>query len=326
MHKHQHNDFHIRKIAHSAKDLIKMIHKNTAQNHWNKFRLCSIVGIALIQITLFGCAASDKTVNLELTPITTSPTGINLHGKFVWDDLLTNDVAQAKDFYGQLLGWTFEQRKGYTVVYNDGQAIGGMAQVTTTPENPGVARWLNLLSVEDLDHAVALVEKNGGSIVNGPLNLLNRGRGALIRDPNGAQLLLVHATDGDPEDQTPPIGSWLWHELWSNDIDGSLAFYQQLIGYDFEGDKDNYLILLKDNNWRAGIRVVSDPTLEMRWVPVVRVADTEKTAEQAKTLGGKVVVEPRPTEDGGSVALLSDPSGALFIIQRWSPASSEGDL
>lgn len=302
-----------------------MIHTNTGQSSWKTFKLCSIVGIALIQFILFGCAASDKTVDLKLTPITTSPTGINLQGKFVWDDLLTNDVAQAKEFYGQLLGWTFEQRNEYTVVYNNSQAIGGMAQITETSENPGVARWLNLLSVADLDQAIALVEKNGGSIQNGPLNLVNRGRGALIRDPHGAQLLIIQATGGDPEDSTPPVGSWLWHELWSNNVEGSLTFYQQLIGYDFEGKKDDYLILLKDDQWRAGIRAIDDPKIEMRWVPVVRVADTEKITEHAKILGGTVRVEPRPTEDGGSVALLSDPSGALFIIQRWSPATSEGD-
>jgi len=60
----------------------------------------------------------------------------------------------------------------------------------------------------------------------------------------------------------------------------------------------------------------------MRWVPVVRVADTDEIAARTKQLGGEVLVDPRPTQDGGSVALLSDPSNALLIIQRWTAPTS----
>ena len=31
------------------------------------------------------------------------------NGRFVWYDCMTKDVAKAKDFYTQLLGWTVEQ-------------------------------------------------------------------------------------------------------------------------------------------------------------------------------------------------------------------------
>jgi hypothetical protein len=228
----------------------------------------------LIQYMLAGCAVKDKPPALELTPVTDSPTGIHLEGKFVWNDLLTDDVAAAKDFYGQLFGWTFEQLSGYTVVKNDHQSIGGMVEVTDTSKNTAAARWLCSLSVADVDKAVSLVTREGGSVQNGSMDLLNRGKGALVRDSLGAQLLLLYAAAGDPEDKEPVIGSWLWHELWSNDTENSLAFYQKLVGYDFDGDKNDYLILLKDERWRAGIRHSSDPEFEMRWVPVVRVADT----------------------------------------------------
>jgi predicted enzyme related to lactoylglutathione lyase len=146
----------------------------------------------------------------------------------------------------------------------------------------------------------------------------NRGRGALVRDPQGAQLVILYASSGDPEDNEPVIGSWLWHELWSNDSDASLAFYRKLAGYDSYIEGNDYLILLKDGRFRAGIRSLSDSEIEVRWVPVVRVSDTDDIAARAKKLGGRLLVGPRPTVGGGSVALLSDPSGALIIVQRWS--------
>ena len=289
---------------------------------WKRFRLYATIGFVLLQFVFTGCVATTPPPRLELTPVTDIPTGIHHQGKFVWNDLLTNDVAVAKDFYGQLFGWTFEQLDRYTVVKNDGQSIGGMLQVGDNDNVRDESRWVCTLSVADVDKAAALVTEEGGFVLEGPLDMLNRGRGALIYDPMGAELLLLYATDGDPEDKEPVMGSWLWHELWSYDTETSLEFYQKLVGYDYAGETD-YLILLKDEQWRAGIRSISDTDYEMRWIPIVRVADTEDTAKRAKELGGKLLVGPRPTPSGGSVALLSDPSEALLIIQRWSATTSE---
>ena len=276
------------------------------------------VGLVMILLLLTGCAAGKKSSSLVLTPVTDTPTGIHHQGKFVWNDLLTDDVETAKDFYGQLFGWTFTQLDRYTVVQSEGRSIGGMVELKADPEKPSAARWLCTLSVDDVDAAVALVKSEGGTVNEGPLELLNRGRGALVRDPQGAQLLLLHSEVGDPEDEEPAMMSWLWHELWSNNTEASLAFYQKLAGYDYEGDATDYLVLVNEDQWRAGIRFIDDAELEMRWVPVVRVVDTEAIAEKAEQLGGEIRVAPRPTESGGSVALLVDPSGARVIIQSWT--------
>jgi len=302
---------------------IKTLYEKPALVRWKRIRSASFkrrvcLGLLLVQCLLAGCAVGNRAADFVLVPVTDSPTKIHYLGKFVWNDLLTDNVASAKDFYGQLFGWTFETSGNYTVIKNNGQSIAGIAHIKGDADNPAVSRWLCTLSIADIDKAVALTIEEGGVVNEGPLDLVNRGRGALVRDPQGAQLMLLYSKDGDPEDDEPVLGSWLWHELWSNQAQESLAFYQKLAGYDFEGDPSDYLILIKDEQWRAGIRYLDNSELEMRWVPVVRVADTELIAERAKQLGGKVLVEPRPTQDGGSVALLSDPINALLIIQRWT--------
>ncbi len=290
-----------------------------------RYGLYAAVIFILIQFVLTGCAGMKQTSGLALTPVTDTPTGVHFPGKFVWNDLLTDDVSVAKKFYGHLFGWTFEQLGDYTVIKNDGHSIGGMAQIKDVSEIKNAGRWLCTLSVADVDKAVSLVTKEGGIVHKGPLEMRNRGRGALVRDPQGAQLLMLHASGGDPEDKEPVIGSWLWHELWSNDVDASIAFYQKLAGYHFEGEKTDYLILMKDGKWRAGIRHSANSKLEMRWVPVVRVADTDEIVVKAKNLGGKILVEPRQTADGNRVSLLSDPSGALVIIERWSAKTTAAE-
>lgn len=274
--------------------------------------------MVLALLLLSGCAAGKKSTSLVLTPVTDTPTGIHHQGKFVWNDLLTDDVETAREFYGQLFGWTFTPQGRYTVVQSEGRNIGGMVELKGAPEQPSAARWLCTLSVDDVDAAVTLVIDEGGTVNEGPLELLNRGRGALVRDPQGAQLVLLHSEVGDPEDEEPAMMSWLWHELWSNNTEASLAFYQKLAGYDYEGEATDYLVLVNEDQWRAGIRFIDDAELEMRWVPVVRVADTEEIAKKAEQLGGEIRVAPRPTANGGSVALLVDPSGARVIIQSWT--------
>lgn len=283
---------------------------------------CMTAGLVLATLLLTGCATGRQSTELVLTPVTESPTGIYHQGKFVWNDLLTNDAEQARAFYGQLFGWTFTQQGRYTVIQNDGRNIGGIVQLKNNPDRPSAARWLSTLSIADVDQATALVTSEGGAVHVEPMELTNRGRGALVSDPQGAQLLLLHARDGDPEDEEPAMGTWLWHELWSNNAEASVAFYRKLAGYEYEGDPTDYLILISEDQWRAGIRFLDYDDLEMRWVPVVRVADTESVAQKAEQLGGEIRVAPRPTESG-SVALLVDPSGARVIIQSWTAPEAE---
>ncbi len=274
----------------------------------------------LLFFLISGCA------QLELTPVASPATGVYHPGKFVWYDLLTDDVEGAKNFYGNLLGWTFTTRGRYTVIANDKQTIGGVVEVKSKDKEKHAARWLASLSVADVDRAAAFVRQAGGVVHEGPVDKAERGRMALVSDPQGAQLVLMHASSGDPEDLEAAIGSWLWVELWSNDPESSLAFYKKLGGYHVLGWNDNYW-LLETDRWRAGVRLIAEKDLEARWVPTVRVADTIVTSRYAEMLGGKVLVEPGDASNNESAALIKDPAGALFVVQQWEkePVAGGGD-
>ena len=278
--------------------------------------LILIVCIFMFQL-LTGCTT------LKLTPVASPPTEVYHQGKFVWHDLLTSDVAAAKKFYGELFGWSFKKQGRYTVVLNKGQPIGGMIEVQSKDGKKHAARWLASLSVPDVDKAAALVQKAGGTVHEGPVDMKNRGRSALVSDPQGAQLLLLHSSVGDPEDKEPPVGSWLWIELWSNDPEKAIAFYKELGGYSsVDAKREDYWLLWKDK-WRGGVRFVLNEDLGVRWTPSVRVSNTLSISERVEKLGGQVIVQPRDVSIGsGSVALIEDPAGALLIVQRWSKQSS----
>ena len=276
-----------------------------------------IVLILVLQLVA-GCST------LKLPPVASPATGVHLPGKFVWYDLLTDDVILAKKFYGELFDWSFKTQGTYTVVLNNGQTIGGMVEVQPKEGEKSTPRWVPLLSVADVDQAVVLVKKAGGTIHEGPINMSKRGRGALINDPQGAPLLLLRAYKGDPPDVEPPMGSWLWVELWTENPEASLDFYQELCGYKSIQDGEDYWIVERDEQWRGGVRSMPD---EERlkvccWIPVVRVRNTVAISDHVEKLGGRVLIRPSDTNDGDSVALIEDPGGALLMVQRWSNISS----
>jgi len=277
-----------------------------------RFGLWQIMAFCGLLLLLFsGCA------KLDLTPVVSSPTGVYHQGKFVWHDLLTANVEAAEDFYGSLLGWSFRKQGRYTVILNKDRAIGGIVEVLPKDKEQHAARWLASLSVPDVEKAVLIVRRAGGIINEGPVEMENRGLGALIRDPLGAQLVLLHSSSGDPEDAEPEIGAWLWVELLTNNSKASLEFYTELGGYESVVWEDDYWLLKNEGKWRCGIRLLAEKDLEVRWIPTVRVEDTVVTSKYAEMLGAKVLVAPGDISHNESAALIEDPAGALFVVQRW---------
>jgi len=276
----------------------------------------------LISVLFVGCTGvttpAPKQEKLALPAITKSATHKHYSGKFVWHDLLTDDVSMAKAFYSGLLGWSFEEEGAYTTIYNRGKLIGGMMEVAPKPDRKAESVWLPSMSVSNVDSMVAYVEKKKGKVLKGPLDMKERGRGVLVSDPHGAQLVLLHAKGGDPVDTTPQMGDWLWNELWTNKPKESYDFYRKLGQYDASTHKDNYRILSHKGKWRAGLRHVMKDDLKVRWVPVVRVVDPKIVTDKVEKLGGKVLMEAHPSFLDGNVALISDNTGALVIVQRWT--------
>ncbi len=294
--------------------------------HFKRSRLrhLTCMGVLLLGIVfLAGCSGlhsfSDSSETQNLPAITDSPTNIYYPGKFVWADLLTADAAGAGTFYGGLFGWSFEQSGRYTMIINNGHRIAGIVEVKPKSGKQAHALWLTAMSVTDVDNAVSFVQKEGGTVLKGPVDMENRGRGALVSDPQGAQLVLLHAVGGDPLDTTPEIGDWIWNEIWSNVPHKTSRFYKGLAGYNSIPVRKNYEILLSEKRWRCGIRYIFKKTYRARWVPAIRVADPVKILGKVEQLGGTVLVRPDEPPSNGDTALISDSGGALLMLERWSP-------
>jgi predicted enzyme related to lactoylglutathione lyase len=293
----------------------------------NKARLLLATSCTLV---LVACA----TTNINLPSITESPTGERLPGKIIWHDLLTNDPAASKRFYGELFGWEFESvgsfagmgsDTAYTLIRHNGRLIGGMIDTVALNNRTDISQWVVVMSVEDVDAAAQGFIDNGGSVLTPPRDLQRRGRIAVVQDKAGALLALLQTKDGDPVDRQPELGDFLWNELWTVDVDGAAKFYSDAVGYEtVDWDTDaieetpaNYRLLKHSDKSRAGILENPFDSLDPVWVSYIRVESPAAITAKVAALGGKVLIEAQPRALGGEVAFIAGPSEAGIALQTW---------
>ena len=276
--------------------------------------------------------AACTTVPINLPAVTDQPTNAHLSGKFIWHDLLTDDPAATKRFYGELFGWTFHAigprfgavaSTNYMLIRHEGRLIGGMIDESRLDSELDLSQWVGLMSTGDIDAAVATLQRSGGTIYTPPTELADRGRIAVVADPQGALFALLQTHDGDPGDEPPRMNEFLWDEVWVEDVEVAETFYRELSGLDAEtvalGEESAYRYLVGNHVPRFGILPLPIEDLPPLWTPYLRVADPAAIVARVEELGGRVVIEPVERAPGVTVALIIDPSGAGFAIQTWSP-------
>jgi hypothetical protein len=244
----------------------------------------------------------------------------------VWADLVTADVAAAADFYRQVFGWTFEtygaedDRDTYTLALADGLPIGGLVfdQRAMKGQTPS-ARWIGLMSVPDVRAAADAVTKGGGQVMVAPTMLGERGETAVFKDPEGTLFGVVRSKNGDPADYVGDLNEWVWLDLWTADVEQATKFYSAVAGYrvlplEQQGLRSG-AHLVSGNYVRAGVMRKHDPRVSAAWLPYLRVADAQATADKARAAGGKVLREP-VSMGRLIVAIVADPTGApVGVVQ-----------
>ena len=286
--------------------------------------MATFLGLGLLFST-FGCAnKASSPPPQQLPPLTTVSGSPRLPGKFVWADLVTDDLPAARTFYSDLFGWTFQTIGTYTVMANLERPICGLFQRPRPKEGSAQPRWFGYISTSNVGRSERTVTKSGGRVLFPPQEFPKRGEQAVFADPEGAVFGVVKSSSGDPEDLLAEPGDWIWIQLLSRDARKAAEFYRSVAGYEIVGNtSSNRLsdyVLTSEGYARATIRTIPKANTQVQptWLPFVRVKKISESLDRAKQLGGKVLIEPKPEVFDGKACVIADPTGAAVGLLEWS--------
>jgi predicted enzyme related to lactoylglutathione lyase len=124
-------------------------------------------------------------------------TRVNEPGCLSWNDLVSTDPAAAREFYGGLFGWRYEQMAEgadeYWVCFNGDRSNGGLLK---TPQEGMPSVWYPYFAVESVDAAKERIEAGGGRVMMGPREV-PQGRFLVASDPQGAMFAVFEGEFDD---------------------------------------------------------------------------------------------------------------------------------
>jgi uncharacterized protein len=121
---------------------------------------------------------------------------VNEPGGVAWNEVNTRDRGAAKEFYGGVFGWDFEDMTNeggetYSMIVVGERPVGGILDLTerNVPEQIP-AHWQVYFSVEDVDATIESAKAAGGSVMMEPIEI-PFGRFAILTDPHGASFAVI---------------------------------------------------------------------------------------------------------------------------------------
>jgi predicted enzyme related to lactoylglutathione lyase len=269
------------------------------------------------------------------------------HGATSWIDVEVGDLPSAQEFYGGLLGWTFEQVSppgqpiAYVVAHLDGLEVAGLTG-PTEPTPTDAAVWRTYVAVDDIDATCALVREAGGQVIGEPATAGEAGRWVNVLDPAEVEISLWQAGFrlGAQIANTP--GAWNFSDLHAADPEASRAFYQRVFGWvfaDLRQESTTIATMIQVPGYGDHLAATSDPDIHERqatappgfadvigglvpagelgpqWHVTFTVADRDESAATAETLGATVL--SRSEDDWTRKATIRDPQGAVFTASQF---------
>jgi predicted enzyme related to lactoylglutathione lyase len=272
---------------------------------------------------------------------------VDYHGRFVWYELMTTDVAAARSFYSNVVGWIAQDAStpdlAYTLFTAGKTSVSGLMDLPDEARKMGATpRWMGYVGVEHVDVTADRIRHLGGAVYVPPTNS-NIGRISVVADPQTATLGVIEGKPGRPQLVEPSKpGHVGWHELFAADWDQVFAFYAELFGWqrvaDEIGPTQMYQLFSTGGQTIGGMftKPATDPV--PYWHFYFNVGDIDAAVERVKSGGGLVFKGPLEVSDDSWIARCADPQGAAFALQgkrrqqgigwssEWDGISTKGRL
>jgi predicted enzyme related to lactoylglutathione lyase len=246
-------------------------------------------------------------------------------GRFAWYELMTTDVAAARAFYSNVVGWEARDASTTELAYTlftagNGPVSGLMALPEEARRMGATPRWMGYVGVDNADATTDRIKRLGGAVYVPPTDS-NIGRISVVADPQTAILALVEGLktgSSEPAELDQP-GHVGWHELLAADWAKAFGFYAELFGWqkvDTEsGPVDAYQLFSAGGQTIGGMFTKRPVEPIPYWLLYFNVGDIDAATERVRRGGGQVFEGPFVVPEGSWIARCIDPQGAIFALQ-----------
>lgn len=127
-------------------------------------------------------------------------------------------------------------------------------------------------------------------------------------------------------------GTFSWVDLAAHDVDAAERYYTRLFGWTAErmpygSAPDEVYVMLRKDGRDAAAMYSMDATQKSQgmpstWLSYVTVRSADETAARARELGATILADAFDVMDVGRMALIGDPTGAMFAA--WEPRRHAG--
>lgn len=245
------------------------------------------------------------------------------HGRFVWYELMTSDVAAAEAFYGAVLGWEGQDCDipgvTYKILSAGGNPVAGAMAMPPVCEGMD-PNWTGYVAVEDVDAAAGRVAELGGTVHRAPDDIPGVGRFAIVADPQGAVFALFRM---EREAPPPPAmggpGYGAWREL--NAVDGQAAFpfYAEIFGWTKDqafdmGPRGVYQLVAVGGEAFGAMMTKPENAPRPFWLFYFAVPSIDRAMATVRERGGQVLLDPQQVPGDAWIIQCRDPQGAAFAL------------
>ncbi|MFP5317769.1 MAG: VOC family protein [Acidimicrobiia bacterium] len=234
-----------------------------------------------------------------------------------WVDLGSPDVDASVAFYSALLGWEVDEADpaagGYRIARLGGRMVAGLG-----PQQGPVSAWTTYFATDDAEAHAAAIAAHGGTVLMGPMDVMDQGRMVIATDPEGAAFGLWQAGAHRGAQVVGETGAVGWNELWTRNVEGAKAFYSAVLGLVPDDDAmAGYTIWKVDGQMVGGAMTIPPdmpPQVPAHWAVYFVVDSADAATARVAELGGSVVAPPFDVEGVGRIAMLHGPASESFGV------------
>lgn len=263
-----------------------------------------------------------------------------------WVELSTPDTPAAKEFYGELLGWTFEDNQAtaeetYTLVSRKSDPdnfVCGMMRLTPEMADNGVPpNWATYISTTDVKQSASEIKAAGGGVMMEPMEVIPVsgelvGHMAIVSDTAGGVFGLWQAGEHYGANVMGEPGTVGWNEIGTTSkMDDLAPFYSSVFGWEREkhemvgmptpdGNPAFYNeFKVNGKPVAGGVEIPSNPGtgpgMGTFWSVYFQVENCDEAMQKGQELRAKHMMGPMDIPNGRIGALI-DPQGAIFCLMH----------